>query len=162
MSLRIAFASSDRLHVNQHFGSAEGFFIYDVVPDKASLVAVGEFPAAAMDGNEDNTPASAGNPAECNHSRWTPEGRHKLAAKIDFLDGCAAVFVMAVGGSAIKQLMASGVQPVRVTEVGRIGDLLAEIQGGMRSGGVPWIDKALAALRNPQRFAAMADESWVE
>lgn len=139
MSLRIAFASSDRLHVNQHFGSAEGFFIYDVVPDKASLVAVGEFPAAAMDGNED-----------------------KLAAKIDFLDGCAAVFVMAVGGSAIKQLMASGVQPVRVTEVGRIGDLLAGIQCGMRSGGVPWIDKALAAQRNPQRFAAMAEASWEE
>ena len=139
MTLRIAFASNDRLHVNQHFGAAEGFFIYDVSLDKASLVAVGEFPATSMDGNED-----------------------KLAAKIDFLDGCAAVFVLAVGGSAIKQLMAAGVQPVRIDGADRIGDLLAEIQTGMRDGGVPWIDKALAAQKNPERFASMAEEAWTD
>ena len=139
MTLRIAFASNDRLHVNQHFGAAEGFFIYDVSLDKASLVAVGEFPATSMDGNED-----------------------KLAVKIDFLDGCAAVFVMAVGGSAIKQLMAAGVQPVRIEGSDRIGDLLADIQTGMRDGGVPWIDKALAAQKNPERFASMAEEAWTD
>ena len=139
MTLRIAFASNDRLHVNQHFGAAEGFFIYDVSLDKASLVAVGEFPATSMDGNED-----------------------KLAAKIDFLDGCAAVFVLAVGGSAIKQLMAAGVQPVRIDGANRVGDLLADIQTGMRDGGVPWIDKALAAQKNPERFASMAEEAWTD
>jgi nitrogen fixation protein NifX len=139
MSIRVAFASNDRLHVNQHFGATEGFFIYDVELDKAQLVAVGEFPAAAMDGNET-----------------------KLGAKIEFLAGCAAVFVMAVGGSAIQQLMAAGVQPVRVGSVHRIGDLLAEIQIGMREGGVPWIDKAIAVQRDPDRFAAMAGEAWTE
>ncbi len=139
MSIRVAFASSDRLRVNQHFGAAEGFFIYDVTPDKVSLVAVGEFSGAAMDGNED-----------------------KLAAKVDFLMGCAAVFVMAVGASAIKQLLAVGIQPVRVTEVDRIGDLLADIQAGMCAGGVPWIDKALAASRSPDRFARMAEEAWTD
>ena len=139
MTIRVAFASSDRLHVNQHFGAAEGFFIYDVSLDKASLVAVGEFPVASMDGNE-----------------------AKLGAKIDFLDGCVAVFVMAVGGSAIKQLMAAGVQPVRIEGTDRIGDLLAEIQLGMRDGGVPWIDKALAAQKSPERFASMAEEAWTD
>ena len=142
MTIRVAFASNDRLHVNQHFGAAEGFFIYDISLDKASLVAVGEFPASSMDGNET-----------------------KLAAKIDFLGGCAAVFVLAVGGSAIKQLMAAGVQPVRIDQGqqgDRIGDLLAEIQTGMRDGGVPWIDKALAAQKSPERFASMAEEAWTD
>ena len=139
MTIRVAFASNDRLHVNQHFGAAEGFFIYDVGLDKANLVAVGEFPATSMDGNED-----------------------KLGAKIGFLEGCAAVFVMAVGGSAIQQLMAAGVQPVRIDGTNRIGDLLADIQISMRDGGVPWIDKALAAQKNPDRFAQMAEEAWTD
>lgn len=142
-TIRVAFASDDRARVNQHFGAAEGFVIHDVGPDKSALVAVGEFVAAAMDGNED-----------------------KLAAKIDFLAGCAAVFVMAIGASAIKQLVAADIQPVRVAPAEGCGDridaILADIQAGMRAGGVPWIDKALAAQKSPQRFARMAEEAWEE
>lgn len=142
-TIRVAFASDDRVRVNQHFGAAEGFVIHDVGPDKTALVAVGEFVAAAMDGNED-----------------------KLAAKIDFLAGCAAVFVMAIGASAIKQLVAADIQPVRVAPAEGCGDridaILADIQAGMRAGGVPWIDKALAARKNPDRFALMAEETWTD
>ncbi len=142
-TIRVAFASDDRVRVNQHFGAAEGFVIHDVGPDKTALVAVGEFVAAAMDGNED-----------------------KLAAKIDFLAGCAAVFVMAIGASAIKQLVAADIQPVRVAPAEGCGDridaILADIQAGMRAGGVPWIDKALAAQKSPERFARMAEEAWEE
>jgi len=139
LTLRVAFASDDRVRVNQHFGAAEGFIIYDVGVERANLVAVGEFPATTMDGNED-----------------------KLAVKIDFLSGCAAVFVMAIGASAIKQLLAADIQPVRVAGSDQIEAILADIQSGMRDGGVPWIDKALASQRNPDRFAQMADEAWTE
>jgi nitrogen fixation protein NifX len=137
-SLRVAFASNDRCRVNQHFGAAEGFVIYEVSADKSGLIAVAEFPAEAMDGNED-----------------------KLATKIDFLAGCAAVFVMAIGASAIKQLMVGGVQPVRVVGSDRIEDILAEIQSGIREGGVVWIDKAIAACtKGADRFDRMAEEGW--
>lgn len=139
LTLRVAFASDDRVRVNQHFGAAEGFIIYDVGIDRANLVAVGEFPATAMDGNED-----------------------KLASKIDFLAGSAAVFVMAIGASAIKQLLAAAIQPVRVAGSDQIEAILADIQNGMRAGGVPWIDKALAAQKSPDRFAQMAEETWTD
>ncbi|MRR51377.1 MAG: nitrogen fixation protein NifX [Rhodocyclaceae bacterium] len=137
-SLRVAFASNDRSRVNQHFGAAEGFVIHEVSADKNQLIAVAEFPPEAMDGNED-----------------------KLATKIDFLAGCAAVFVMAIGASAIKQLMASGIQPVRVTGSDRIDNILAEIQNGIKDGGVAWIDKALVDSRKDAgRFDRMAEEGW--
>jgi nitrogen fixation protein NifX len=139
MTIRVAFASDDRERVNQHFGAAEGFIVYDVSIDRASLVAFGEFPATVMDGNED-----------------------KLATKIEFLAGCAAVFVMAIGASAIKQLLAAGIQPVRVDETDQIEVILADIRAGMRAGGVPWIDKALTAGRSPDRFAQMATEAWTD
>lgn len=136
--LRVAFASTDRTRVNQHFGAAEGFAVYDVTPDKATLVGVAEFAEEAMDGNED-----------------------KLLAKVGYLSGCAAVYVMAIGASAIKKLLAAGIQPIRVGEVDAIDDLLVEISGAMRDGGVPWIDRALAAqAKGDDRFAAMEDEGW--
>lgn len=138
--LRIAFASDDRLRVNQHFGSALGFVLYQVGTDRSARVGYGEFPEEAMDGNE-----------------------NKLAAKVDFLDGCAAVFVMAIGGSAIKQLLARGIQPIRVTESDRIDDLISDLSRAMRDGGVPWIERALAAqakASSEDRFSRMEEEGW--
>jgi len=138
--IKVAFASTDRTRVNQHFGAAEGFVIYEVTPDKATLVGVGEFAEEAMDGNED-----------------------KLTAKVEFLDGCAAVYVMAIGASAIKKLMSKGVQPIRINEVDTVDDLLAEISKAMNDGGVAWIDRAIAAqakARAEDRFASMEDEGW--
>lgn len=138
--LKVAFASTDRVRVNQHFGAAEGFAIYEITPGKATLVGVAEFAEEAMDGNED-----------------------KLAAKVDFLAGCAAVYVMAIGASAIKKLIARGIQPIRVGEVDAVDDLLVEISRAMTEGGVAWIDRAVAAQSSSKaddRFAAMEDEGW--
>jgi nitrogen fixation protein NifX len=138
--IKVAFASTDRTRVNQHFGAAEGFAVYEVTPDKATLVGVAEFGEEAMDGNED-----------------------KLTAKVDFLEGCAAVYVMAIGASAIKKLMAKGVQPIRINEVDAVDDLLGEISRAMSEGGVAWIDRALAAqakAKADDRFSTMEEEGW--
>lgn len=138
--IKVAFASTDRIRVNQHFGAAEGFAVYEVTADKATLVGVAEFAEEAMDGNED-----------------------KLGAKVDFLEGCAAVYVMAIGASAIKKLMAKGVQPIRINEVDAVDDLLGEISKAMSEGGVAWIDRAIAAqtkAKEEDRFASMEEEGW--
>ena len=138
--LRVAFASTDRARVNQHFGAAEGFAIYDIGTDSSALIAVGEFPEEAMDGNEG-----------------------KLAAKVDFLAGCAAVYVQAIGASAIKQLLSKGVQPIRVNETDGVPDLIREVANAMKDGGVPWIDRAMALqakAASNDRFDKMEDEGW--
>ena len=138
--LRVAFASTDRVRVNQHFGAAEGFAIYEVVPGRATLVGVAEFAEEAMDGNE-----------------------NKLGAKVDFLAGCAAVYVMAIGASAIKQLTAKGIQPIRVNEVDAVEELLRDISTAMTEGGVAWIDRAIAAQAKAaagDRFTGMEEEGW--
>lgn len=141
--IRVAFATSDRQRVNQHFGASEGFVIYEVVPGRATLVGVAEFSDAseqAMDGNE-----------------------NKLAAKVSFLAGCIAVYVMAIGGSAIKQLTLRGIQPIRIGEVDAVEDLLRDISTAMSEGGVAWIDRAIAAQAKNEagdRFASMEREGW--
>jgi len=135
--LKVAFASADRERVNQHFGAASGFAIYHLDAEHAKLVELAEFPEEAMDGNEG-----------------------KLAAKIAALSGCAAVYCLAVGGSAVRQLLAAGIQPVRLDDAQSIEAILTQLRLAVREGGVPWIDKALK--RDASRFERMAAERWEE
>lgn len=137
-SLRVAFASKDRVHVDQHLGAAEGFVIYALDAERARLVSVVEFPAEDMDGNE-----------------------NKLTARIDALHGCAAVYCLAVGSSAVRQLVAAGIQPLRLPEPLLIDTLLHSVRTGIRNGGVAWITKALTG-EDDARFERMASEAWQE
>jgi nitrogen fixation protein NifX len=137
--LKVAFATDDRARVNQHFGAALGFAIYGLDGERARLVSVAEFAEESMDGNE-----------------------NKLPAKIASLAGCAAVYCLAVGGSAVRQLLAGGVQPVRLEEETPIDRLLAELQRAVREGGVPWVEKALGRDKDAGRFERMAEEGWQE
>lgn len=135
--LRVAFASDDRTTVNQHFGAAAGFAIYAVDGERWQLVELAEFPPQTMDGNET-----------------------RLPARIAALAGCAAVYCLAAGGSAVKQLLAAGIQPMRLDEGVRIEALLKQLSAAIRDGGIPWLDKALRG--DAGRFERMVADGWVE
>lgn len=137
--LKVAFATDDRARVNQHFGASVGFAIFALDGERAQLVSVAEFAEESMDGNE-----------------------NKLPAKIAALSGCAAVYCLAVGGSAVRQLIAAGVQPIRLEEETSIERLLGELQKAVREGGVPWVEKALGRDKDASRFDRMAEEGWQE
>lgn len=141
MSLRVAFASSDRVFVDQHFGAASAFAIHAIDTDSSALVEVAEFIETAMDGHEG-----------------------KLAAKIDLLAGCAAVYCQAVGASAVQQLLAKGIQPIKVPDGTTINSLIGVLQQELRAGPAGWLAKALARgrPRGEDRFAAMDEEGWQE
>lgn len=137
--LRVAFASDDRATVNQHFGAAAGFAIYALDGERAQLVEVAEFAPEAMDGNET-----------------------RLPARIATLAGCCAVYCLGVGASAVKQLLAAGIQPIRLDDDGAIEPLLKQINRAIRHGGILWIDKALRRHDDASRFERMAVDGWEE
>ena len=137
--LKIAFATDDRVRVNQHFGAAAGFVVYGIDGDGARLVEAMEYPRESMDGNED-----------------------KLASRIAALAGCSAVYCLAAGGSAVRQLLASGVQPLRLEEEATIEALLEALRLAIRDGGVPWIDRWRRHSDDQDRFERMAQEGWQE
>ncbi|HZV55490.1 MAG TPA: NifB/NifX family molybdenum-iron cluster-binding protein, partial [Rhodocyclaceae bacterium] len=138
--LQVAFATDDRVRVNQHFGASVGFAIFALDGERAKLVSVAEFADdTTMDGND-----------------------NKLPTKIATLKGCAAVYCLAVGGSAVRQLIAAGVQPIRLEEETNIERLLGELQKAVRDGGVPWVEKALGRDKDNGRFDRMAEEGWTE
>lgn len=140
MSVKIAFASADRKTVDQHFGAAEAFVIYELSEDDARLVEAVEFHDSdtAMDGHEG-----------------------KLAAKISLLADCAAVYCNAVGASAIKQLLAAGIQPMKVEEGASLDELLCGLNQAMLTEPPVWMAKHLK-VRDASRFEAMDEEGWSE
>jgi nitrogen fixation protein NifX len=140
-SLLAAFATSDLRNIDEHFGSATRFAVYRVFADRDKSVSVTSFEAAQQDGNE-----------------------NKLGAKIAALEGCVAVFCQACGGSAIRQLMAQNIQPIKVDAGTTIAATLAFLRGEVAAPTAPWIVKALtrASKHDEGRFAAMASESWQE
>jgi len=140
MSVKIAFASSDRRLVDQHFGAAESFALYELAEDDARLIEVVQFHDSdtAMDGHEG-----------------------KLAGKIALLDGCAAVYCNAVGASAIKQLLGAGIQPMKVDEGAPIDALLCGLNQSLKTEPPVWMAKAMQS-KDAGRFDAMDAEGWAE
>lgn len=139
--IRVAFASSDLKKVDQHFGSAERFVLYDLIPEEHMLHEVFEFGTLDQDGNE-----------------------RKLLEKFVALEGCVAVYCLAVGPSAVRQLMNLNIQPVKVPFGTSISSLLQGLHKELQGGAEGWLARALAAKRGKDeaRFDEMEEEGWEE
>ena len=140
-ALKIAFATTDMETVDQHFGSAKSFAVYAVDRENSKLLEAAQFGELSQDGNED-----------------------KLSVKIELLGGCAAVYCQAVGGSAINQLIANNIQPVKVHEGSKIKDLIVDLQTEIKAGPSSWLAKAINQHKSPdpERFNKMEDDGWDE
>lgn len=139
--LKVAFATDDLKMINQHFGSAERFAIYRIEEGGSAMLEVAEFGSLTQDGNE-----------------------NKLLEKFVVLDGCIAVYSMAVGPSAVRQLMSLGIQPIKLLHPTPISRVLGELQTEIKSGPSGWLARAIEQRtgKGSERFDQMAHEAWDE
>ena len=136
----IASASSNRHVADAPSGVVSAFVLLEIDDPSSRSPYLAELIDTAMDGHEG-----------------------KLDAKISLLDGCAAVYACAIGGSAVQRLLAKGVQPVKVDEGTRIDALVKQLQAELAAGPTGWLAKAAKPKAgSSDRFAAMADEGWEE
>jgi nitrogen fixation protein NifX len=140
-AIKVAFATTDMVHVNQHFGSAKSFAVFAVDPENSEMLEAAQFGELSQDGNED-----------------------KLSVKLQLLDGCAAVYCQAVGASAVKQIVSQGIQPIKVHEGCTIKELINDLQNEMKAGPSSWLAKAINQHKgpDPSRFDAMENDGWDE
>ncbi len=152
-ALRVAFATSDRMHVDQHFGAAQSIAIYALDPDRSCFLEAAEF------GGQGAVSQTGGPLADA-----SGQYEDKLADKIAVLEGCIAVYSQAVGASAINQLKARGIQPIKVPPGSPISGLLASLQEELRQGPCSWLARAIKNARysDPSRFDRMEEEGWQE
>lgn len=139
--LMVAFATSDGECVNQHFGSSQGFHVYGLNGDAATLMATKAFPKEKKDGNED-----------------------KLKPKLAWLHGSDLVYCGSIGGSATKQLIMLGVNPIQVKGGPEIEELIEELQKELTGTLSPMLDRVLKKKsgKKDDRFDEMDEEGWSE
>jgi nitrogen fixation protein NifX len=138
-ALKLAFATSDQKHINQHFGSCQSLAIYLLTRSELRFHEVIAFEQADQDGNED-----------------------KLAVRIKTLEGCAAVYCQAIGASAIAQLKKIAVQPLKVASGTGIKTQLNLLQKQLSENPALWMLQALEVGKDPERFDEMETEGWDE
>ncbi len=120
--MKVAFATSDKVHINAHFGWAQQIDVYDVSPEGFSFDKTLEFSGNLKeDGNED-----------------------KLTPKLKALEGCTIIYVAAIGGSAAAQLIRKNVTPIKArSESETIEELLTELVKTLKGNPPPWLRKVL-------------------
>ncbi|MEH6824831.1 MAG: NifB/NifX family molybdenum-iron cluster-binding protein [Motiliproteus sp.] len=137
--IRVAFATRDRKHVDQHFGSACSFMIYSITTHSYELIEVAEFAETEQDKN---------------HS--------KLLTKLELLEGCHAVYSNAIGSAAVRQLLSLGIQPIRSIPGAAIGREISLLQQAWETDPPSWLAKHQQQAQSADRFTAMEDEGWQE
>lgn len=138
--LLVAFASMDGDMVDQHFGSAQAFYLYALDAESSELISSKDFGVEKKDGNED-----------------------KLKPKLAWLAGADIVYCGSIGGSATRQLLALGIHPVKVKGGPDVEELIEELQVQLHGERENWLEKLLqhkSKSKDEDRFAMMDDEGW--
>ena len=120
--MKIAFTTSDKVHINAHFGWAKEIEVYEISDEGYSFLETLSFGGDLKeDGNED-----------------------KLVPKLKALEDCTIVYVTAIGGSAAARLIKKGVTPVKArSEADEIEDVLNRLVQTLKGSPPPWLRKAL-------------------
>lgn len=127
--MKVAFTSSDGERIDEHFGAARAYWIWEVGADRAEpLGQVAPAPGAVDE--EDRT-----------------------AARADAVAGCAIVYTVQIGGPAAAKLVARRIHPLKTGAIVPIAEAIARLQQVLRGTPPPWLRKALGIAPAPRPTA---------
>lgn len=112
----IAFASSDGILIDQHFGWSKSFELYRISAECAEYVKT-------LDSSED----AIGDEHE------------KLAYKISTVKEADIMYCSAIGPTASKMVLAEKIHPMRSNENDRIDETIRKIQELLLGSPPPWL-----------------------
>jgi nitrogen fixation protein NifX len=122
--MKIAFTSTDGERIDQHFGMATSFHVWEVGPDRAELVAK----VSAITSAEDE--------------------EDRIAARATAIAGCAIVYTMQIGGPAAAKLVSRRIQPMKTGAEVPIAEVVSRLQEVLRGNPPPWLRKAMGQPPN--------------
>jgi len=117
--MKVAFTSSDGKTVDQHFGMATAFHLFEIGPE--SSVPAGTVEVAASGEDEED----------------------RIEARANAIAGCAIVFTMRIGGPAAAKLVSRRIQPMKTGAETAISGLIVRLQEVLRGTPPPWLRKAV-------------------
>ena len=124
--MKVAFATQDLHNMDAHFGGARNLAIYDVTPEGYRFVEAVRFDEVS---NQNGVHAE--------------DGHDRLNARVEALQGCALLFVLAIGGPAAARIVSNKIHPVKLPRPEPINDILERIRAMLNGTPPPWLRKAL-------------------
>lgn len=123
--MKVAFASTDKIHIDEHFGRAENFLIWEIGPEEAVFSGVTQVQSSGED--EEN----------------------RIEARSAALADCALVYVAQIGGPAAARLVAKKIHPIKSKECESIAEVVVKLQEVLRNNPPPWLKKAMLKSDRP-------------
>jgi len=117
--MKVAFASTDKVHIDEHFGRAEEFYVWNIGPD------VADFAGVIQVKDEDGDAAD------------------RIEARGAALEECALVYVGEIGGPAAARLVQKKIHPLKSKTQEPIADAVTKLQEVMQGNPPPWMKKAM-------------------
>jgi nitrogen fixation protein NifX len=126
--MKVAFASTDKVHVDEHFGQASEFYIWEIGPEAAAFSGVVQVQSDAdAPGHSDD----------------------KIEARGAALSDCALVYVGEIGGPAAARLVAKKIHPIKSKEQEPITVVVEKLQEVLKGNPPPWLRKAMLKGERP-------------
>ena len=117
--MKVAFASTDKVHIDEHFGRAEEFYVWNVGPEDA------EFSGVIQVKDEEGDAAD------------------RIEARGAALEECALVYVGEIGGPAAARLVAKKIHPLKSKTKEPIAEVVTKLQDVLKGSPPPWLRKAM-------------------
>ncbi len=116
--MKVAFTSSNGAVVDQHFGMATQFHLWEIGPEEASALGV---VAALTSGDEED----------------------RITARANAIAGCTIVYTMQIGGPAAAKLVSRRIHPMKTGAEAPIAEVVTRLQEVLRGNPPPWLRKAM-------------------
>lgn len=128
--MKIAFATTDGINVDEHFGRAGMFAIYELTADGYKLIELRKF----ADGRDAAIEESKGM-GDIHDDR--------VQSKVAKLADCKIVFLTEIGGPSASRLVKKGMMPIKVKEAAPIEESLQKLLETIKKSPPPWLRKAV-------------------
>ncbi len=117
--MKVAFTSSDGKTIDQHFGMAAEYCIWEIGPDTAEPVT--RVSPLITEGDEED----------------------RTSARANAVAGCAIVYTVQIGGPAAAKLVARKIHPMKTGAELPIAEAVAKLQQVLKGTPPPWLRKAM-------------------
>ncbi len=127
-SIRVAVATTDGEHIDEHFGGCRRFFVYRISPAGVRLV---DF-RSTVD---------------------SVDAEDQSGFRAELLQDCQVLYVQSIGGPAAAKVIQRGIYPLKVEDRPHVSETLGKLQTTMAESPPPWLAKAMnVPVENRIRF----------
>ncbi|MBI5409133.1 MAG: nitrogen fixation protein NifX [Nitrospirae bacterium] len=133
--MRVAFATTDGVKVDEHFGRAGMFVVYDLMQHGFKFLETRKF----ADGRD----------AEIEDTKGMGQIHDdRVQMKVDKLADCRIIYMTEIGGPSAARLVKKGIMPMKVKDTVLIEEALLKLLETVKTSPPPWLRKA---VKNSQK-----------